>query len=71
MVYPQPLIDRYGSAAEFAAAASAHPDAPKPLTRQAVYQWKQRNSVPFMWRHIVRQIACNAPSGAGTDRGAA
>ena len=57
MRYPQALIEHMGGAAAFAEKASRHPDAPKKLTRDAVYMWGQRNAVPFMWRAVVRDLA--------------
>jgi hypothetical protein len=57
MRYPQALIEHMGGATAFAEKASRHPDAPKKLTRDAVYMWAQRNAVPFMWRPIVREFA--------------
>lgn len=57
MRYPQALIKHMGGATAFAETASRHPDAPKELTRDAVYMWGQRDAVPFMWRPIVRDLA--------------
>ena len=62
MQYPQDLINRIGSAAAFAEAASQHPDAPRKLTRDAVYMWQHRDSVPFMWRDVVRDLMSKAPA---------
>jgi hypothetical protein len=64
MRYPDPIIKRYGTAARFAEAAAQHPLAPttpdgerKTLTEAAIYQWKQRDVVPFMWRPVVIALA--------------
>lgn len=57
MRYPQELISRAGGVASFAAQASLHPDAPRRLTRDAVYMWQQRNAVPFAWRGVVRDLS--------------
>lgn len=64
MRYPEQIIKRYGTAARFAEAATDHPLAPttpegvsKVLTEAAVYQWKQRGVVPFMWRPVVVALA--------------
>lgn len=57
MKYPQELIEQMGGAAKLAEAASRHPEAPRCLTRDAVYMWQQRGSVPFMWRAVVRDLA--------------
>lgn len=63
MRYPASLIEDFGTAAIFAEAASAHPLAPKNmdgsrrvLDRDAVYMWKQRNTVPYMWRPVVSAL---------------
>lgn len=61
------LIEATGGAEAFAAEVLEHPLAPegKPLTRDAVYMWKTRKRVPFMWRPAVRAIAAeNLPDGA-------
>lgn len=63
MKYPQELIIKIGGAASFAERASIHPDAPRQLTRDAVYMWQQRDLVPFMWRAVVRDIASNFARG--------
>lgn len=60
MRYPQELIEQMGGAARLAKAASAHPDAPRPLTRDAIYMWQQRDAVPFMWRAVVRDLAAKS-----------
>ena len=61
------VIEATGGAEAFAAEVLEHPLAPegKPLTRDAVYMWKTRKRVPFMWRPAVRAIpAENLPDGA-------
>jgi len=60
MQYPQDLIEQMGGARAFAEAASRHPEAPRALTRDAVYMWQHRDSVPFMWRPVVRALSANA-----------
>lgn len=57
MKYPQELIKMIGGATAFAEKASRHHDAPKKLTRDAVYMWAQRDTVPYMWRSVVRDIS--------------
>jgi len=57
MTYPQELIHKAGGVSAFAERASLHPDAPRKLTRDAVYMWQQRNAVPFAWRPVVREMA--------------
>lgn len=57
MTYPQDVITKAGGAAAFAERASAHADAPRQLTRDAVYMWRQRDAVPFAWRAVVRDIS--------------
>jgi hypothetical protein len=67
MQYPSTLIEKLGGPAAFAEVAQVHELAPegKPLTRDAVYMWKTRKRVPFMWRPAVRAIAAvNSPEGA-------
>lgn len=61
MEYPRELIERTGGAQAFAAAASEHPDAPRRLTRDAVYMWQSRGSVPYAWRMVVRDMMQEAP----------
>jgi hypothetical protein len=63
MKYPQELITKMGGAATFAERASIHPDAPRQLTRDAVYMWQQRDLVPFMWRTVVRDLASSMAKG--------
>lgn len=59
MQYPSTLIEKLGGPAAFAEVAQVHELAPegKPLTRDAVYMWKTRKRVPYMWRPAVRAIA--------------
>ena len=71
MRYPEQLIKGYGSAAAFADAATAHPYAPKKhdgsrrvLDAAAVYMWKSRQSVPYMWRPVVSDMLARAERGA-------
>jgi hypothetical protein len=61
--YPQELITKIGGAANFAERASIHPDAPRQLTRDAVYMWQQRDLVPYMWRAVVKDIASGFARG--------
>lgn len=63
MRYPQALIEQFGSAAAFAKAATEHPLAPRKMNGEprvldpaAVYMWKQRKSVPYMWRDVVADL---------------
>jgi len=63
MEYPASLIEQFGSAAAFAEAASAHPLAPtrmdgtrRKIDASAVYMWKQRQTVPHMWRPVIEAI---------------
>lgn len=56
MEYPANLIEHCGGAEEFARQAGAHPMAPKALRRDAVYMWKVRGRVPFMWRAVVASL---------------
>jgi len=60
MRYPQALIEKTGGVAAFAAKASLHPDAPRKLSRDAVYVWKMRNAVPFAWRMVVKDLSAQA-----------
>jgi hypothetical protein len=54
MTYPETLILRFPTAEAFAKAAEAHELAPgRKLTRAAVYQWRVRDFVPYMWRPTV------------------
>ena len=71
MRYPEQLIKGYGSAAAFADAATAHPYAPKKqdgsqrtLDAAAVYMWKSRQTVPYMWRPVVSDMLAKAERGA-------
>lgn len=74
MRYPEDLISRFHSAASFAEAASSHPLAPKQanngkrrsIDAGAVYQWKQRNAVPWMWRDVVTAMSteCSGDTAA-------
>jgi len=59
MQYPSTLIEKLGGPAAFAEVAQVHELAPegKPLSRDAVYMWKTRKRVPYMWRPAVRAIA--------------
>jgi len=59
MRYPQEIINKAGGVSAFADRASLHPDAPRKLTRDAVYMWQQRNAVPFAWRPVVRDVAAD------------
>jgi hypothetical protein len=66
MQYPSQLIARYGTAERFAEVASSHPFAPldgkgerRTIGRDAVYQWKQRNRVPYMWQSVVASMAAS------------
>jgi hypothetical protein len=67
MRYPAQLIKgQYGTAEAFAEAASLHELAPKrldgtkrTLDRAAVYMWKQRDHVPYMWQPVVEALAAN------------
>jgi len=54
MKFPQDLIEHFGGAQDFAEAASRHPKAPpRRLRRSAVYAWKVRGTVPYMWRPVI------------------
>ena len=71
MRYPEQLIKGYGSAAAFADAATEHPYAPKKLDGSqrtldaaAVYMWKSRQTVPYMWRPVVSDMLARAERGA-------
>ena len=64
MQYPASLIEQFGSAAAFAEAAKTHPLAPRRmdgarrnLDAAAVYMWKQRDTVPHMWRPVVDDLS--------------
>lgn len=59
MRYPQEIIIKAGGVSAFADRASLHPDAPRKLTRDAVYMWQQRGAVPFAWRSVVRDVAAD------------
>ncbi len=57
MQYPSTLIAQYPNASAFAEVATFHELAPgRKLTRSAVYQWRIRDSVPHMWRPVVRAL---------------
>ena len=64
MEYPSDLIVQFGTTAAFAEAASAHPLAPvtrstgetRTLDAAAVYMWKSRDFVPFMWQPVVSAL---------------
>ncbi|MDD9727204.1 hypothetical protein PVV74_17220 [Roseovarius sp. SK2] len=62
--FPEGLIGRFGTVEAFAEAASAHELAPKKLNgskrtldRAAVYMWKHRGHVPFMWQPVVEALS--------------
>jgi len=71
MRYPQELIGHFGSVTEFAEAATNHPQAPQKMNGEkrvldasAVYMWKQRDHVPFMWRPVVDAMQVQVERGA-------
>lgn len=68
MRYPQALISLFGDATAFARAASAHPLAPRVLTRAAVYAWKTRDRVPYAWRPVVQAMTDAATASARPSR---
>jgi len=65
MRYPAELIKgQYGTVEAFAEAASRHELAPRKLNgskrtldRAAVYMWKHRRRVPFMWQPVVEALS--------------
>lgn len=65
MRYPAELIKgRFGTVEAFADAATTHDLAPKradgttrELDRAAVYMWKQRDRVPYMWQPVVGALS--------------
>ena len=71
MKYPQEMIEQFGSVAAFAEAATIHPQAPQKMNGErrvldasAVYMWKQRGHVPFMWRPVVDALQRQVERGA-------
>ena len=71
MRYPDKLIKAFHGASGFASAASSHPYAPeksdgtpRKLDASAVYMWKSRDTVPFMWRPVVADMMAKSERGA-------
>jgi hypothetical protein len=78
MHYPASLLEQFGSAAAFCAAANAHRDAPdagfdgrRTLTPAAVYMWRAPGRVPHLWRSVVRDLMVAAGAEDGPTAPAA
>lgn len=74
MRYPAQLIERFGTAAAFAAVASRHREAPlkasgerRVLEAAAVYMWKRRDVVPHMWRPVVADLLASVSADSPGD----
>jgi hypothetical protein len=56
MRYPAAEIDRMGGVPALVERANAHPQAPRVLEPAAVYMWKKRDTVPWMWRPVMSDL---------------